>query len=336
MKRLLILLFLINGSYQFAAAQQDIKTQQANARNFMQQGDYSNAILVLNKALEQDPGNIELQNDLVFSHYLMRNLPKAIELGKKVVEQGNADIRSFQQLGMCYEALDEKKDAERLYKEALKKFPNSGVFYSELGEVLWAKKDFPTAVQYWERGIEIDPNYSGNYYNAAKHYYLSTDKVWALIYGEIFVNLESYSKRTAEIRELLLNSYKKYFSQDKLQAPDPKNPFATAVAATLDKHASSVNTGVTTETLTMLRTRFILSWFEKEPVALPFRLFDYQRQLLKEGMFDAYNQWLFGPAQNLQAFQQWTSNHAAAYNQFLDYQKGRVFKVPAGQYYQSK
>jgi hypothetical protein len=65
-------------------------------------------------------------------------------------------------------------------------------------------------------------------------------------------------------------------------------------------------------------------------------LFEYHRQLLREGLFDAYNQWLFGPVQNLTAFQNWTTVHAESYKDFSDFQRGRVFKLPSGQNYQGK
>lgn len=38
----------------FSALAQDVKQLQANARTFMTQGDYANAILILNRALKQD------------------------------------------------------------------------------------------------------------------------------------------------------------------------------------------------------------------------------------------------------------------------------------------
>jgi hypothetical protein len=53
-------------------------------------------------------------------------------------------------------------------------------------------------------------------------------------------------------------------------------------------------------------------------------------------MFDAYNQWIFGAAGNLPAFQTWTNSHSDDYNRFINYQKGRIFKLPEGQYYQSE
>ena len=93
--------------------------------------------------------------------------------------------------------------------------------------------------------------------------------------------------------------------------------------------------GINPESLTMIRTRFILDWDEKYASKYPFRLFEYHRQLLKEGLFEAYNQWLFGSVQNLTAFQTWINTHADAYQQFVAFQQGRVFKMN-GPVYQSK
>ena len=47
------------------------------------------------------------------------------------------------------------------------------------------------------------------------------------------------------------------------------------------------------------RTRFILDWSKTYGAKFPFKLFDFQQQLLREGMFEAYNQWLFGAGESL-------------------------------------
>lgn len=316
-----------------SVAQEDVAGLQASARKFLQESDYANAVLVLNKALSIEPGNADVQNDLFFTYYLARNYAKAMELGKQLVAQPKPDIRSFQLLGLTYRAIEETKEAEKLYKRGIGLFPTSGVLYNEYGEYLWSKEKFEPAAEQWEKGIAADPNYSGNYYNAAKHYYLSQDKVWALLYGEIFVNLESYSRRTPEIKELLLNAYKKYFTNaNGLQSPNAKNGFETSFAAGLNKQSESVSSGITPASLTKMRTRFILEWFKQEPVKYPYRLFDYHRQLLQEGYFEAYNQWLFA-AQDLPAFQQWTQSHSQSYEAFTNFQRGRVFKLPVNQQY---
>ena len=314
---------------------QDQNLQQT-ARTFMQQGDFDNAILVLNRALESDNKNRELQKDLVMAYYYKRNYAKALEGAKALLDRDDVDVVSFQLAGNVYKALEEVKEADKLYKRALKKFPNSGALYSEYGELLWARKDY-AAIQQWEKGIEVDPSFAGNYYNAALYYYYTQDKVWGLLYGEIFVNMENLTERATAMKKLLLEGYKeKMFAESDLTkgADKLKSEFAKAFLQTMNKQSSLANSGISTETLTAIRTRFILDWYNTHAVKFPFRLFDYHQQLIKEGMFEAYNQWLFGTVESLPAYDNWTKTNAEAYNNFASFQKNRVFKIPAGQYYQ--
>lgn len=303
----------------------------------MRQGDYSNAILVLNRALQTNADNLDLQKDLAFAYYLNRDYVHALEVAKNFPDRKDADVQSYQILGMVYKSIEEVKECDKMYKAGIKRFPNSGTLYSEYGEMLWTKKDYSEAIKQWEKGIEVDPNYSGNYYNAVKYYYYTPDKVWTLIYGEIFVNLESYSKRTAEIKTILLDGYKKLFTDaDLYKGQDTKNDFVKAFLDEMKTQSSYIaSNGVTAETLSAMRTKFVLDWFTKYAKAFPFRLFEYHQQLLKAGMFDAYNQWVFGTANNLPAYENWTKTHQEEYNKFDYFQHNRVFKLPGGQYYQT-
>jgi Tfp pilus assembly protein PilF len=304
------------------------------AKQFMRTGDYPNAIIVLSNALKKDPDNLEIQKDLAFTYYLQRNYSASVESGRKLIDRSDADEQCYQILGMAYKAIDERKEADKMYKQGIKKFPGSGELYNEYGEMLWAEKD-AEAIHFWERGIEVDPNYSSNYYNASKYYYYTYDKVWSLLYGEMFINLESYSKRTPEIKSLLVDGYKKLFTDLKSPKIQSKNPFSTAFLTVMTDQAQSVNLGVTPESLNILRSKFILEWFEKYADKYPFRLFEYQRQLLKEGLFDAYNEWAFAASISLTSFQSWTNQHADDYNRFINFQKGRIFKIPASQNYRN-
>ena len=327
--------FLLGCFLVTAAVAQD-QNMQETARSFMRTGDFDNAILVLNRALQSDKNNLELQKDLAMSYFLKRDYSKALEQVKPMIDRDDADVQTYQIAGNVYKALEQAKDADKLYKKGLKKFPKSGPLLSEYGEFLWATKDF-SAINQWEEGIKVDPSYSGNYYNAARYYYYTKDKVWSLIYGEIFVNMESLTDRAAAMKTLLLDAYKEKLFADADIMKDQnteKNPFAKAFLQTMGKQSSLVNRGVTTETLTAIRTRFILDWYATNAGRFPFKLFDYQQQLIKEGMFEAYNQWLFGTVENLSAYDNWTKTHADAYNHFATFQKGRIFKIPAGQYYQ--
>jgi len=305
------------------------------AKQFMRSGDYANAVVVLSNALKNDPDNLEMQKDLTFTYYLQKNYSASVESGRKLIARKDADEQCYQILGMALKAIDEKKEADKMYKQGIKKFPSSGELYNEYGEMLWANKD-AESIRFWEKGIEVDPNYSSNYYNASKFYYFTYDKVWSLIYGEIFINLESYSRRTPEIKLLLVDGYKKFFTDLKTpKSASAKNPFVTAYLSVMNDQSATMSLGVTPESLSILRSKFVLEWFEKYADKYPFRLFEYQRQLLKDGMFDAYDQWAFGASLGLTAFQNWTTQHAEEYNRFISFQKGRVFKVPAGQNYRS-
>jgi tetratricopeptide (TPR) repeat protein len=317
-------------------SQDDPKVLHETGRNFMRTGDYNNAIIVLNRALELDKNNLEMQKDLVMTYYLKRDFTKALEGVENLVDRNDADVMTFQIAGNVYKAMEEVKDCEKMYKKALKKFPKSGPLYSEYGELLWAIKDF-SAINFWEKGIQVDPAYSGNYYNAALYYFHTQDKVWSLIYGEIFVNMESMGERGAAMKELLLTGYKeKMFAEaDLLKDVDKnKSEFAKAFLRGMSKQSSLASKGISTEILTMIRTRFILDWYTANAFKYPFRLFDYQQQLIREGMFDAYNQWLFGSMENLAAYENWTKTHSSEFNAFSTFQKSRVFRIPANQYYQ--
>ena len=311
---------------------QTAKELHETAKTFMRQNDHANAILVLNRALLQNPQNIAMGKDLALSYYFQRDNIKALEIINPILEKEDADDQSFQIAGMIYKQAENKKDAEKMYRKAIKKFPDSGPLYNELGELQWEQKNYE-AIKQWEKGIEMDPSYSKNYYNAAKFYFLTSDKVWSLIYGEIFINMEPLGNKAPEVKQLLLDGYKKLFIDANLQtAYKDKNPFIKNYLTSMNRQSGIAATGINTESLSMIRTRFILDWFN-ESSSYPFKLFSYQQQLLQMGLFEAYNQWIFGSSQNLTAYQAWITTHSEENNAFLNFQKGRIFKIPLKEYY---
>jgi len=333
MKELFLIFAFITGFFIAKTQSPDANQLHETGKAFMRQGDFANAALVLDRALQQDPGNIEIPKDIGLNYYLQKEHEKALEIIKPLLDRPDADDQCFQIAGNIYRALGMQKECEKIYKKGIKKFPQSGSLYNEYGELLSAMND-QGAVKQWEKGIEMDPGYSGNYYNATKHYYLSGDKIWSIIYGEIFLNIETLTSRTPEIKNVVLDSYKRLFTDaDIFQNVKNKNAFEQAILQTFSRQSSIAALGINPGTLTMIRTRFILDWFNNFSAKYPFRLFEYQQQLLREGLFDAYNQWMFGPAQNLVAYQDWADAHSVEYNDFLKFQKGRIFKMRPQQYY---
>ncbi len=315
------------------AQSEDVDKLHENAKVFMRQGDYANASLILTRALAQTPNNIEIAKDLAYDYYLQKENAKALDVIKPVLENDNADDQAYQIGATVYRALGQDKDAEKVYKKAIKAFPQSGALYNDYGEMLWSAQDY-TAIKQWEKGIQVDPSFGTNYYNACKYYFLTTDKIWSIIYGEVFINIESFTSRTVEIKSVLLDSYKKLFADANLLSDvKNKNGFEIAFLTAMNKQNSVVVNGLNAETLTMLRTRFILDWYNTYAKKYPFRLFELQQQYLEEGLFPAYNQWIFQATQNLAAYQNWIGTHSDEYDAFNRFQQGRVFKMAPGQYY---
>ena len=58
----------------------------------------------------------------------------------------------------------------------------------------------------------------------------------------------------------------------------------------MKKQSGIASISINPESLTMIRTRFILEWMDNGQ--FPHKLFEFQQQLLREGLFPAYNQWL--------------------------------------------
>lgn len=330
-KRIIVAVFLAV-SFSTTAAQ-DAKQLHETARQFMLQRDYNNAILVLNRAIKLDSKSLDIAKDLGLNYYFAADYNKALEIYKPLIEREDADDQCFQVAGDIYLALENPKECEKVYKKGLKKVPNSGALYNAYGELLWAQQDY-SAIKQWEKGIETDPSFSRNYYNACKYYYFTTDKVWSIIYGEIFLNIEPSGTASPEIKNILFEGYKKLFADaDLTKGNDGKNEFVTAFLQTMNKQSMQAAGGINTESLVMIRSRFILDWFNDYGNKFPFRLFDQQRQLLQDGLFDAYNHWIFTASQNLPAYQNWINANTAEYSEFSRFQKGRIFRIPTGQYY---
>jgi len=332
MRSLLIILLFSFLHITIQAQEPDATALHETAKQFMRSADWSNAILVLNKALQKEPNNIQIQKDLALTYYYQRDFAAAKESIDKLLDREDADVQVYQIGGNIYKAIGENKDCQKLYKRGLKKFPESGALYAEYGELLYMDQDTDCMNQ-WLTGIEQDPGYASNYYYAAKSRYAQGAMIWALMYGEIFVNLESYTKRTAEIKALLNESYKKFFSGANNGSGNKQSLFIENVSQILLKNQSVVSSGITTESLIMLRTRFLLDWRNEFASKFPYRLFDHHLQLLQDGMFEAYNYWIFEAASNLNAYESWMKSNTTAYQNFSRYQKSRLFKVPAGQHY---
>ncbi len=318
-----------------AGAQEDLSPEvarmQENARSYLNRGDYANAIMMYSQAVRQAPGEVALRRDLAYAYYLSGDAKKAKEIIDPVTSSNVADEQTYQLASVIEAKLNNRSKAKKLLNEGLVKFPNSGVLYNSKGNMLNAEKYDKDALNAWNTGIRIDPAFPLNYYSAAKAYYEQDQPVWTLTYGEIFINLEPATARTIEIKKLMIEGYRKLLSPAKDEklpdfnsagaaATNDRN-YAAAFKAAVTRSAPAITEGLNTETLTMLRTRFMIEWMQRYAGRYPSTLFTYQDKMLLEGHYDAYNQWLFGASDNSQEFSTWIKLNTKTYSAFENWRK---------------
>ncbi len=336
MKYFFIFVLIVAGFSTVQSQEQTAKLLQETARTLVQKGDYDNAVVILERAKQQEPNNVDILRDLCFANYLKRDFSKAIEVGKELVEKPDADQQSFQVLGLAYKAIASYKECGKLYRTALHKFPNSGVIHNEYAELSAMDNDMDEAITEWEKGIEVDPTYSSNYYNATMYYARKNNWIRSILYGELFLNLESYSARTEEIKTQLAASYKSLLAPGAIQQlMNNKNTsaFEKNVLEVLVKMTGNVKTNITAADISSIRTKFITGWMQEKQKQFPFRLFDHQQYLLNQGLFEAYNYWLMSTSLSADEYAAWQKNHAKETEGLKTFQESRVFKIPTGQYY---
>lgn len=334
MKKLLVLPVLLLGSM-IAFGQAGVADAHKQAMDKAKDGDLDKALSIIQAAETNYPDNLSLLKDEAFINTWKKDYVKAIEVGKKLIANPEADEQCYQILGSAYRADSKYPEAERVYKEAVDKYPENSLLYAELGDALKQNNKPELAKAAWEKGVEVGPSISSNYYFLTKFYAENNNPLWSVLYGEMFINFESFSGRTTEIRDTVTGQYAALFETPSIlqKYVDNGQPFEKAVASTFQQFQDMVSGGVTPESLFALRGQFIVNWFNSDNAKeFSFKLFDRQQQLLKLGIFEAYNQWLFA-SYNQSQFNNWGHMHDGLIKEFSKFQKSSMFKVPKGEYY---
>jgi len=321
-----------------ALAQQgdEVQRMQQSAQDYLDRADYPNAIMMYSQAIRIAPSDVSLRRDLAYAYYLSGDAKKAKEVIDPVVNSAVADELTYQVASGVEMALSNPGKARRILNDGIAKYPNSGVLYNSKGNLMNKDKSTKDALEAYLMGIKVEPAYPMNYYNAARIYMQNNNATWALIYSEIYVNLDPASKRTIEVKKQMIDAYRLFFTpSDKEALPsfNAKNTdnglpqtFDDVFKKTLNGCAPAIADGLNTENLIMLRTRFMLAWYKDFSINYPTTLFTYQNKMLHDGVYDAYNQWLFGALDNSAEFSLWVKVNNKEYANFENWRKKNLLQ----------
>ena len=183
------------------------------AVKLMDSGDPSASIDLLEQAIKLDPGNYVYEYEIAYAEYLLKKYDAAAKRLERMIKKYDPDPLFWKMLGNCYDLMKKPKKALAAYDEGLKVFPTNGSIYLEKGVVYAKDKDYEGALQAWEKGIQVDPNYPSNYHRAAQLLLSSKERVWSMLYLEYFLNLEFNTDRAEDASELLYRLYNSIYTK---------------------------------------------------------------------------------------------------------------------------
>jgi tetratricopeptide (TPR) repeat protein len=326
---LAVLLFLFLPATAQQTTWPDPETAQLfqTSENALMNGAYRQAAVGFQQLLVRVPDNYLVKRDLAQALLRSGDAEGAEKILGALIEDPRVDAYTYVLAAQTQMDLGSDKLTLKRLNRGIEKFPQFGLLYYERGK-FYDRKQYPAdALKEWVTGIHVEPDFFLNYYEAAKAYFKTNEFFWGMIYAEIFINLESETDRSQEMRKALLNAYKRfYFTTDAQKMLDGKNDFKNQVGKILMKLTPVVGSGVNPESMTMLRTRLSMEWEAIPMKQYSSSLFEWYDRLIREGHFDAYNQWLFGPADQVASFEAWRKFHPEAIPAFEAYRKKGALK----------
>lgn len=329
LKQLSLIFFFLLVFSPFAKAQEEWPSPEVaqiykQAREYLMAGSFKQAITTYRQAIQLAPEKMVLYRDLGKAYYLSQDYENAKKILEPVVKSNDADDQSILLLANCYATTGDKKKARSEFEKGIERFPNSGLLYHDLGKLYEEDNDLPKALNAWLTGIKNNPAYHVNYYEAARIYATTKKPIWAILYGEIFVLMERHTQRADDTRKMLIAAYTSMYANPTTEVPTfgqvkkekEASSFEEAVTGIYAKLSAVVSDGITTESLIMLRTRFLMDYYTQYAAKYPFSLFSYQDDLVRNGYFDIYNEWLFGKIENAQFYEAWNKFHPGDMNRF--------------------
>jgi hypothetical protein len=166
----------------------------------------------------------------------------------------------------------------------------------------------------------------------------TTEKVWAVIYGEVYCNLSPDPERVSRVSSLVYQWYEGSLSRqgnalsvsltENAQSASQKQlPFESLFEQSFLMGAAGVKGNfppLSIQTLIAIRKNQLSLWNQKK---LPeTELVRRQEAILSAGHFDAYNYWLFKGAR-AEEFGEWIKSHQDQFQAWLDWQSKNKFGV---------
>ncbi len=172
------------------------------------------AIECYRKAIEIDPNNISMYNQLGLSLHAQGKDEEAIECYHKAMKIDPNDAFVHNNLGLSLSTQGKDEEAIKYYRKAIEIEPNNATMHGNLGYSLSIQGSYAEATECYQKAIEIDPHDAMTYGNfgislhaqgdnaeAIKYYRkaIEIDPNYATFYSNLGFGLAALGEHTAAI-----------------------------------------------------------------------------------------------------------------------------------------
>lgn len=315
---------------QTAGAENEAWQLAQEGRNLIASGDFSAAAEKFSRATKLSPDKPDYQLGLAHALFFLKDYPGAMRLCQPLMVGKAAEGEAFQVYGNCLDAQGKSYEALETYRKGLKRFPDAGMLYMEMGIVEYGRHRDTEALRHWERGILAQPTFPSNYYFAAQRLIEQGDYAWAANYAELFINLERTGDRVREMSKLLMAAHERARHFDYVQAfqwrffqtkdtatglPLPSPLYQQLLDAAFASELTDTMSKLSIAQLAESR-RFVCHWLPKQLPDNPAAgLMEWQQLITQMGHMEAYHYWMLYDARP-EEFMSWYAANKALYERF--------------------
>jgi hypothetical protein len=308
----------------------------------MDAGNFSQSRVILEGVLKQDSTNYDAWYEYAYSYYMQKDYAKAVQIMQTQTDHAEATDQLWQMIGNSQDIMGNSEDALATYAKGMERFPHSGRLYVESGNIFLIKGEIEKAIPYYEKGIQMAPEFPSNYYRLARIFCNSENEIWGLIYGEIFINLERNTQRTREMSAILYQTYQNIFlfGKDGVGTSFAKDmtPFtmefeATMATAAAQYQLSNKKPSINVASLLSIRKEFLKIWMQSESAKqYPVILFDFWQGIDDMNFFECYHYWAFSQAPNDQ-FEKWRKANETNFGYFVKWYNPNPIVITEANYF---
>jgi len=173
------------------------------------EGSYRNAISKFENALQLDETLNVAKYELAYIFLKIGDYKKAVRYSREVIKSKDSlKLEATLILGAAYDQQHEATKSLKVYKKAVKEFPENNLAQFNLGLSYYNRKDWDKAEACLIKAITIDKSYPGSHFLLAHIMINKGETVKSMLSFYYFLLLEQDTQRTSDAYEILEELWK--------------------------------------------------------------------------------------------------------------------------------